>query len=351
MATVYQFWNGPSVLRLVHEGATLITGEGEDAVVQRFPGAEAAREHLERLLQNRRRSGYRIETSATELPPGQFELAELAEHVAWDEANRRMIVTFKSALAARDLAPAILDCAAATRPIYLRVACDPGSPGAAFAAALRATTLPTVRRFIFDTDFQTLTRQRSNTIGDLADVFAGLPALESAFLSGELLLRPCDHATLRELWLLGDPLLPSTVSALGRCTFPALTRIGLALRSDHDDGPEAPAARALRTLTAPSLRTVDVASIADIPAFLALLTPLPPHWTELHLTGSIADEDALLAVLELHAPALSRLTRLALPLCDELSGDADERARKLLPNLIDSEELSDPFLPATYESW
>lgn len=353
MATVYRFWHSHDSLQLVHDGTTLITGEGDNAVVQQFPSEGAAREHLDRILMQRRRSGYRIDAREEALAPGQVELAEIADLVEWDEPARRLSVTFDGQTEARALSPAVIAAAAAKRPICLGVACDPGSPGPAFAAALLASPLPSIKRFIFDTNHQPLARQRDNSIGDLADVFAGLPKLESAFLSGELLLRPCTHATLRELWLLGDPLLPSAMSALGRCRFPALGRLGLALCHESGDAPDKPAARALQTLVAPNLRTVDIAGATDIPALLDLLADgsLPGRWTDLYIAGTIGDEDALLATLERHRDVLARLKSLALPLSDELSHEADEKARRLVPSLADCEEFADPFLPTTYEPW
>lgn len=351
MASLYHFWHSLDSLQVTLDGATLISGEGDDAVVQRFPSEADARRHLEHIVQHRRRSGYQLEIREVAPLPGQWELAEVAEVVVWEPTARRMTVTFRTAAEARQRTPGIAACAAAKRPICLRLECDPGSPGAVFAAALLAAPLPSVTRLVFDTHHQTLARQRSNAIGDLADLLAAMPALESAFLSGELLLRPCEHASLRALWLLGDPLLHSSVSALGRCRLPALERLGLTLRHEADEGPEAHAARALRSLDAPALRTVDIAGVGDIPDFLARLAPLPPHWSQLRVTGSVGDEDALLAVLERHAAEFTRLERLALPLCDELSSDGDEQARRLVPSLVDVEELADPFLPTTYESW
>lgn len=350
MATVYHFLRGDDSLRLAHDGAVLITGEGADAVVQRFDSGAAARAHLERVLQQRVRSGYRIQTSEMATEPGQYELAEVAEFVTWDEAEARLRVTFKTD--ARGLSDKIVACAAAKSPLCLRIACDPSSPGPAFAQAVAATTLPSVRRFVFDTHFQTLDRQRSNSIGDLTDLLAGLPALEQAFLSGELMLRPCTHTSVRDLFLLGDPLMPSTLSALGRCTFPSLERLGLALQHEQG-GSDRQAVKAIHGVEAEVLGAVHVAGVADITAFLTALLarPLSTGWSLLHVNGTITDEDGLLGFLESHAVSLRRLETLALPLCDYLSSEADERARALVPGLVDCEERTDPFLPATYEAW
>jgi hypothetical protein len=352
MAMIYQFRRGHDVIRVAHDGASLITGEGDNAAVQTFDDATDARNHLEYVASRLRRNGYAMSTAVEDMSAGSIERAELGDHAKWDPEHARLTVTFRSAALAPGLCPKLAGAAEGLRPISMHVQCDPGSPGVAFAEALLHRPLPSLQRFVFDTNFQTLARQRGNAIGDLTDVLSGLPNLESAFVSGEVLMRPAQHLKLRGLWLLGDPLLPSTVSAVGHSRFPALERLGLALRHETPSGADAAAVRALLRLDAPHLTIVEVEGVDDVAAFLAGLTekPLPASWRHLWVNG-IVEEDALLAVLEQRAALLQGLESLVLPLGDELSSDGEARARALVPGLVDCEELDDPFLPSTYEAW
>lgn len=353
MATVYEFYRGDHKdysLRLTHEGRVLLTGGDVEPIVQRFSSEHEALAHVERLLAQRRRAGYRVEATAGPAGPAAAVPLELADLVQWDEPSQRVTLTFRADARAR--CDELLAFTAARAPRTLHVICDTTTPGPTFAQTLAAAPLPSVLNFVFDNPDATLTRQRGNSLGDLADLLAGLPALERAFLSGELLLRPCVHTSLRELYLLGDPLLPTTLAALGRSRLPALGRLGLALHHDHDANADRSAARALLALEVEVLTHVHVEGITDLTDFLSTLLerPLSTGWTTLDLNGGLADEDALLAALAQHT-SLSRLVTLALPLADALSTDAEERARAQLRCLVDREELGDPFLPATYEPW
>lgn len=343
MATIYHFMRGAEALRVVHDGAALISGEGDHKIVQRFASGRAARERLDGILLQRLQAGYRLETSTMELKPGQLELEEVAEFVQWDEASGRMTATFMGDGPAP--CQAIVACAAATRPSCL---CVVGSPGPAFALALTAAPLPSVRRFVFDAPGP----MRGCSPGDLGDVLAGLPGLESAFIRGELTLRPSVHPYLRELWLLGEPWGPAAMSAMGRCSFPALERLGVGLGVAAGLGPDR-SVQALQALDAAELREVAVEGIGDLEQFLAqlLVRPLPGRWSRMYLNGAICDEQRFALFLEHHRVALAPLESLALPLCDGLSGAAEARVRGWLPSLVDCEEVSDPFLPGTYEGW
>lgn len=353
MPTLYRLTKGPFSLRVVHAGKRLIVGEGEDQIVQTFASDAAAAEHLQHMISRRRREGCRVETSEVGDPSELAEADPLTGVLKWDPERRRATISLHRVEAAARMCEAALARMVQLQPTTLHVVCDPASPGAAFASALARAPLPSVERLILDTPFQTVTRQRLNGFGDLADALAGLPALTAAFLTGDLVLRPTAHATLRNLFLLGDPLPSGLVASLGKSRLPSLQSLGLMLARDAAPGPEPAAAAALASLQAPKLATLDVDGLADLTGFLSALSarPLPPSWTRLSLDGHVDDEDALLALLEARAPVLRALQVLGLPLTDALSEPGAARAQQLVPGLVDREELPDRMLPATYEEW
>jgi hypothetical protein len=210
-----------------------------------------------------------------------------------------------------------------------------------------------VRAFVLDVSSQTQTRQGRNSIGDLAPTFEALPSLERAFVTGRLSLTACKHRALLELYLLGDPIGEPFLRALGASEFPALRRLVLSLASDAGPGPQGAAISALLALRASELREVHVESLKDVAITLEKLLEhgLPPSWKVLGLSGAVDDERRLLYVLQTHAPRLSELEVLALPLGDEVSASGDEAARALLPNLRDTEEFRELSLPAAYRDW
>lgn len=352
MPTVYQLLQGSFALRVVHAGKRLIVGTGEDQIVQTFPNEDAAAEHLQHMLSRRRREGYRVEASEVTDPNEAGEADPLANVLKWDPERKRVTVTLHRVEAAARMCEAALARMVRLEPACLHLVCDPASPGVAFSSTLAKTPLPSVQRLILDTPFQTVTRQRLNNFGDLTDALAGLPNLTDAFLTGDLALRPTVHATLRRLYLLGDPLPERALAALGKSRFPSLQSLGLTLARDASPNPAA-AAAALLAVQAPQLATIDVGDVGDPTEFLAALTagPLPPTWNRLSIGGAIDDEDALLELLAARAPALRSLHILGLPLTDELSEPAAARAQRLVPALVDREELADRMLPATYEEW
>lgn len=341
-------------LRIVLADNALITGEGEDAVVQRFESPHAAREHLDHVLKRRRRDGYPIQTrplSAEERagvlgPDGEPDA--LADCVKWDEAQAKMTLTCRGDEFHPRRCLEVVERAAQLGAQWWQVICDHSSP-TGLSGALRARPLPKLLSFAFDTHFQTVTRQARNMLGDLDGVLAGMPALRRLFATGDLVLRPTTHARLSELYLLADPMRPATLAALGACRFPALEVLGLRVAADAEPPADRALAAALRELSAPALTHLELAGSGDVVGLLTALTagPLPKSWQTLRIEGSLHDEDALLALLTSRAKVFGGLTRLALPL-DEISSDAAEQARRLVPGLVELPELPERLTPSTY---
>ncbi|MBA3395830.1 MAG: hypothetical protein H0T89_24510 [Deltaproteobacteria bacterium] len=236
------------------------------------------------------------------------------------------------------------------QPRSVALACDFASPGASWAAALEGRTLTSVTSFIFDTDFQTQTRQRDNSIGDLAATLAACPKLERLFATGKLALSACEHAPLREIHLLGDPLTPELLAALGTSRFPRLEQLTLSLASDAGPGPEHEALAAIARLQAPMLRGLFLAGGGSAEETLGVIGSIA-RVKEVTIYAPIDDEDMLLEAIEANAEALRKFTLVALPFADFCSEDAFERARELVPAIRDASDVPNSTLPAAYESW
>ena len=332
-----------------------------DGVAQDFATAAEAKKHFDGVLRLRQREGYTLGAVdiVADAPPEQDDYVHVDEEapeaeapsVAYDE-HRRWRVTFEG-----EHAPDAKACAAlvarlrSDAPRVVQIICDFASPGAAWATALAGAHLPSVKDFVFDTYFQTQTRQRENSLGDLRATLDACPSLERLFATGALAITRGSHANLRELYALGDPLSPELLRALARWKLPALELLALSLASDAGPGDDLAAIAVLTGLEAPKLQTVHVDSLADVPRALDALTASgrTRTWKELRLAGDL-DEDALLEVVERNADALRALDVLGLPV-GEVSSDGDAKVRALCPSVRDVSELRDLTLPAAYDGW
>ncbi len=325
-------------------------------LAQVFGSIGEAQEHLERVMKLRKREGYVVLTTE-ELTGEETEDAPVGEDEGFTvdpKKNGRWTVAFKKS---GDVSAAT--CAKVLRrlekdvPTSVQVLCDPGSPGPAWATAIASHRFPSVTSFVFDTDFQTQTRQGRNTLGSLAATLDAFPKLEQLFATGALELQGAgSHGSLRELYLLGDPMAPGLLKALGSCTFPNLERIVLSLASDAGPASGDLAAAALVGLRAPKLRALHVASVDDVASFVGKIAKAgPPRtWSVLGVSGDVDDEDALVDVVRANAGGLARLKTLGLPL-GEISTDAGEAIQRLLPGVRDVADEDALTLPAVYKTW
>ncbi|MCB9703358.1 MAG: hypothetical protein H6711_15815 [Myxococcales bacterium] len=338
--------------RVTLSGRQVITGEGKSQVIQDLRSAEQAREHFEGVLKRRRREGYSlIEVREIDAADPLLHPDPLADQANWSPEAGTLVIVFRD-VADQAFCKAVVARAVELQPRVLQLVCDPASPGEALADALLSATLPSLEALVFDTHFQTVTRQQRNLLGDLAEVFEAMPNLQRAFITGAVQLSPLVHRNLRELYLLGDPLADDTVAALGECKLPALERLAITLASDSGPIDARALLRGLATLKAPPLQALEVEGVASVVDFLRRLPPgLLADGAQLSVEGSIADEDELLAALREVRPNFARLGSVALPLADALSQGADEEARRLVPCLCDREEVESSLLPSTYLDW
>lgn len=177
------------------------------------------------------------------------------------------------------------------------------------------------------------------------------PSLERLFATGALAISEGTHAKLRELFLLGAPLDAKFLRGLATWKLPALERLVLSLASDASPSDEDAALAAIVDLDAPKLSRVYVEAVDDVPSFLGKIavSTRVAGWSELHLVGSVRDDDRLLAVVTAHVEVLRELKELGLPL-DDVSTETEEALRALCPSLVDASE-SDATLPDAYDSW
>jgi hypothetical protein len=349
---------GRKAIVLTLSGMRLVT----DDVAQDFATPAEAKRHFDGVLRARMKEGFTLGPVeiVADPPPAEEEEPQLDEPESEGEPvggefdeHRRWQLKFEG-----EQPPSLKACSTAiaklreVAPSVVQILSDFASPGTAWAKALKGIELPSVKAFIFDTYYDTQSRQRENTIGDLRATLEACPSLERFFATGALVLSKGSHAQLRELYALGDPLSPKFLRALAGWKLPALERLVLSLASDAEAADDDEAIAVLTKLSAPKLQSVHVDSLTDVPRVLAELCSAgrTRSLKELQLSGGL-DEDALLEVVERNLEPLRELEVLALPLEDLLSGDGIDRLRALCPSLRDLSELPKLTLPDAYDSW
>lgn len=347
----------PRVVLLL-AGATLST----NGVVESYASAAEAKRAFDRVVREKTKQGYAlgsVEIVADAPPPDEPEYVhvEPAPEAAPPSIERdergRVVVSFQGGIPLGETGcRALVGELQQRAPSTLQLVCDYASPGEAWAKALGGSTLPSVKALAFDTHFQTQARQAENSLGDLAATLRAMPALERLFATGALELSPTKHAALRELSLLGEPLAPGVLEALGRSELPSLERLVLSLANDAGPVDGGAAVVALRSLHAPSLRRVHLGGLDDAARALDALagSDRALAWTELTIEGSL-DEDVAIEVVERHRDRLARFTCVALSIGDYLSSEAEQRLRAACPPLRDVAELDSPTLPDAYLGW
>jgi len=335
-------------------GQDLITVVATQRVTQSFDSASDAKEHLSRVTSLRLRDGYRVleKGLATEDelkgPPPEDKTVEIrpSENGMWQ-------LTFKSGteVAAASCAHAISELErAAPRAVVIR--CDIQSPGLLWAEGIAGRALPSVACFVFDTDFQTVTRQAENSLGDLSPTFEAMPNLKRAFLSGDLqFTRRLRCENLEEITLQGSPLNPGVVTMLHTAHLPKLERLTLGLAGESTS--LCTDAEAADAVVHSGAKEVFVDGLRDLAAFLRQLGErgVPPALRSLMLGGGTnTEEDDLVAVLSQHAAAFANVS-LGLRIEDLLTEEAETRMRAKIPTLADLDDAHELLLPQAYSAW
>lgn len=338
---------------------TSVTANGER---RDFASAVEAKRHVDQLVRAKLGEGYKLGAAEivgdepepeSEVPSHEEDDTPQVEEPAVEvrDQNGRFRITFEGERTDEAACTALATRIASEQPTSVHVFCELTSPGDAWATAFARARLPSVTAFIFDTAYETQTRQGENSIGDVRQTLDALPSLERLFATGDLAISKGTHAALRELFLLGDPLDGKFLRGLATWKLPALERLVLSLASDASPADEDAALAAIVDLDAPKLSRVYVEAVDDVPRFLERIVASGrlAGWSELHLVGSVRDDDRLLAVVTAHVEMLRELRVLGLPL-DDVSSETEESLRGLCPSLVDASE-SDATLPDAYDSW
>lgn len=286
-------------------------------------------------------------------PPAAPEIDDLSECIGAAsgtitiDASRRT-VTAEQAFAALRMA---LDTVAKhCRELRITEAQDYRAPWhstvAPWCEAFARTGGRGIERFTIDTDVRTLARQASIHCGDLTQLFRACTDLRAAHLIGHVELESFAHERLEALTLLSDPIGAGTLRAVLSGPCPRLARLALGFSYEAGAAPGADAIliEALRQRTLPALAELHLAYAADGAALLDGLARAPAfgQLRVLSIAGNIfSDEDRGLAVLREHAPALSALERLYLPLEDVMNLD-DDGLRAIVPSICSIDEIR-PF--------
>lgn len=336
----------PGAFVVLHLGKRLVT----NSTSQNFRSVAAAAEHLERVLDLRKKDGFTLQ-STEHVSAEEIEAAEAAEKLEVKKTGDRMVVTFREAVSGTDCSKLVRRLESEA-PRFLQLSGDSASPESHWEKAIVGHQLSSVTAFVFDAPSQTQTRQGKNSIGDLSVTLDAMPSVQRVFVTGKLSLKACRHENLRELHLLGDPLPPASLKGLAGCEWPLLERLVISLAAEAGPSASRAALEALLGVRAPKLCEVHISGLADVAAALKWLTraDLPASLKILGLSGCL-DEERLIECLRANATRLGELQTLALPLGDELSSEGAKTARQLHSRLQDTSEFSDATLPAAYETW
>ncbi len=223
---------------------------------------------------------------------------------------------------------------ASEAPRRLELLCAPASPGELFSSACGGHQLPSVTALVAP-------NAPDGALGQLADLFGALPALERAYVAGDLALEPFEHAALRELHLEADALKPSFPKALAAARLPALERCALAFKR-ISTASLLRLVDALATIVAPGLREVHFGGLRGVDQIRDVMSYLGERrrsvdWELVSFGGALGGEDTWLDLADAIKPPGA--LRIALPLHDMMSAEAAEGQQKRRRWLADARGL------------
>lgn len=339
-------WQRGALTTYLLDGKRLRTNDA----IQEFASEDDARSALERMVRPSedysvtkelvRRSDEGLQDQAlTDM------LTHNVTHFERNEADGRLKIRFREppndSSRYSELLKTMVLSEAATLHLYCNAGC---SPGDAWTSALTDTELP-FRHLIFDTYWETLTRQQDHSLGDLALTLERMPNIERMFISGNIRASPLEHSTLRELYLLGDPLDDAVLQALAESSLPSLQKLVLCVRQESAAANDALLLESLLRLKAPALSVLCVYGLSEPLKVAAELARTMPSLRALAAEGSVLEEE-LEALTEAELAPLATLAYLEL----ELDGcEPPDSVSARLPHL--HELNSNRILPTEYESW
>lgn len=345
---------------ILHVGKHLVTAtEFQERVVQEFENDAAAKAHVDRFIELRKRTGYSVreieQTLDSIVLPRELSNDPLTKFVFWAEKPPLRLGILLHSKDSPEKHAAIVDRIEREKPSMITIdSSSRTSPKAHFAQQFMGRSLPMVRDLFINQVLPFPLNEHGRQFGSLAHVFDAMPELQRAFFNGEVAFCPIRHSSLVELHLHGDPICSANVEALGTSSLPALHKLEIVLCEEARCAcPIEMCAISLSTLDAPNLEWLRVQGLEDIACFLEtyLRGGVPSSLHTLRLEGEIPDEDALLAVLTRYGDILRKLRNVSLPLLDEVSLCAVERVKEILPCYVEQSNVSSRYPESVYLSW
>lgn len=335
----------------------VIVKGGSDARTQKFPSHKEAKEHVERLILIRRREGcLLVETREVEDMSTDEELGssedEASVRAEFDQARSRTTLTFTGPAPTevseeswlKRLSEATLAQVRSRMhrdmPRSVQVRCDWATPGAQLAKMLH----PELEALILDTPSDTVERQSWNSAGDIAEILDVCSSLQRAFFIGSSTMSATRHDQLRELHLIGNPLKPAVLEALGGSEFPALETLAID-PGTADETSNQPLIKALRSIQAPRLSQVYIYGVPMV-EFLTAIGEAPIPWSLCYCAHFEDDIEGLLEALD-KLPAL-RECGLTLDL-NEIPFESE--IAQLQAKGAAFEDINWRFRPEAYKQW
>lgn len=221
------------------------------------------------------------------------------------------------------------------QPRRFEALCAPASPGELFSSAFAGKSIGSVTSFVAP-------NAPEGSLGQLADYLTAMPAIQRAYLAGDLALEPFEHAAIEELHFESDTLKPTFAKALQGSRLPALSRCALAFKRSSTAS-LLKLAEALLMMAAPGLEEVHFGGlrgpdqIRDVTTYLAERRAGVP-WEVVSFNGALGGEEAWLDVAESIKPPPT--LRIALPLGDMLSADTRKAQQRKHRWLVDVSSLA-----------
>lgn len=177
---------------------------------------------------------------------------------------------------------------ASEAPRRLDLLCAPASPGELLSAECARHRFGSVTALVGP-------NIGDGSLGQLADLFSGFPAIERTYIAGDLALEAFEHAALRELHLESDQLKPTFAKALAGCQLPQLQRCALAFKR-ISTAALLKLVEAVAAIAAPELREVHFGGLRGLDQIRDVMNLLasrrtPVAWEVVSFAGALAGED------------------------------------------------------------
>lgn len=277
---------------------------------------------------------------------------------AWSSIARQegdwLTLTVTSNLLEEGLAGAVASRVAAAPPRVLQLANRAFRHDLApVTESLAAVAIEGVESLVIDTPEQSVSRQSYFLWGDIGPLLSTMAGLERLFAVGDFEISSLENNSLREITLVGDPLMPGAIDAVAASSCPLLETVivELARESGADPGADE-ALEALLVGGLPSLSRLVIEGHEEPAALLEALSAAPGFaaLSSVRIAGELEDEDLAVPALLRIADRLTHLDELILGI-DVLSEEAMTELGAVLGNLVDDSTLESATLPDAYRAW